>query len=92
VIAKLEEKVIVTGYVEGKWYITMLRDYGEDYEDMTERVRQCAEESEWGNTIMDITKEISVLPHHGVSQTDPVSVGDTQTMLERDLKQYFKFQ
>ena len=40
--------------------------YEEDYEDMTERVRQWLEESEWGNGIMDITKEDSVLPHHGV--------------------------
>ena len=91
-IAKLEKKLIAAGYSDGEWRSIMFQYYGEDYEGMAERAKQRAEERERRKSIMDITKEVSVLPHHGVSQTDPVSVGDTQTMLERGLKQYFKFQ
>ena len=88
-IAKLEKKLIAAGYSDGEWRSIMFKYYGEDYEGMAERAKQRAEERELRKLTMDISKETSVLPHHGASDLDPAAVGHTQAMLERGLDGYF---
>ena len=88
-IAKLEKKLIAAGYTDGEWRSIMFQYYGEDYEGMGERAKVRAEERERRKLTMDITNEVSVLPHHGASDLDPAAVGGTQAMVERGLHDYF---
>ena len=86
---KLEKKLIAAGYTDGEWRSIMFKYYGEDYEGMGERAKQRAEERELRKLALDTSGATKTFQAHGASTLDPASVGDTQNILESDLRHYF---
>ncbi len=88
-LAKLEKKLIAAGYTDGEWRSIMYRYYGEDYEGMAERAKLRAEERDRRKLAMDVSGEIAQMGAFGASKLDRAAVGGTQTLLERNLGDYF---
>jgi hypothetical protein len=86
---KLEKKLIAAGYTDGEWRSIMFKYYGEDYEGMEERAKLRADERELRKLALDTSGATKNFEPHGASFLDPAAVGDTQNILESDLRKYF---
>ena len=86
---KLEKKLIAAGYTDGEWRSIMFKYYGEDYEGMEERAKLRADERELRKLALDTSGATKEFQPHGASSLDPAVAGDTQNILESDLRKYF---